>query len=42
MVRGLGTMNVGSRALSVLPFYMALPERGATATRTAGAPNQDA
>jgi hypothetical protein len=36
------TVNVGSRAPTCPPFNIALCERGITATRTAGAPDQGA
>jgi hypothetical protein len=38
----VGTVNIGSRAPVCPPFNMALCERGPTATRTAGAPDQGA
>jgi hypothetical protein len=36
------TVNVGSRAPTCPPFNMALCEKGSTATRTTGAPDQGA
>jgi hypothetical protein len=36
------TVNVGSHAPACHPFNIALRERGPTATRTAGAPDQGA
>jgi hypothetical protein len=36
------TVNVGSRVLACPPFNMALCERGLTAIRTVGAPDQGA
>jgi hypothetical protein len=37
----VGTVNIGS-CVPTCPFYMTLRERGSTATRTAGTPDQDA